>query len=187
MAEAHLLQFLEKVSQLNAFVALTEADPNLRQQLQHCSHHNEVVALAARHGFEIGRRWGEGSPSQESGQSGQGLIQTAHGDRNLLQGTCPEPGFETTEILIEQDGWRLERIHSCQATSPVGFWYEQQEHEWVLLVQGTAEVQFADEATPRQLICGDSLWIEAGRRHRVVATDPAPGCVWVALFWKVAA
>ena len=33
MAEAQLQQFLEKVRQLNAFVALSEASPELRQQL----------------------------------------------------------------------------------------------------------------------------------------------------------
>jgi cupin 2 domain-containing protein len=36
MAEAQLLQFLDKVSQLNAFVALSEADPGLRQALAAC-------------------------------------------------------------------------------------------------------------------------------------------------------
>ena len=179
MAEAQLQQFLEKVKQLNAFVALSEANPSLRQQLQDCSHHHEVVALAASHGFAIGRRWGEPSPDQAPARS-------AHGDRNLLEGACPAAGLETTDLLLEHSGLRLERIHSCQASSPEGFWYEQREHEWVLLLEGSAQLQFEDEPTARQLCRGDSLWIEAGRRHRVVATDPAPGCVWVALFWSAA-
>ena len=179
MAEAQLQQFLEKVKQLNAFVALSEANPDLRQQLQDCSHHHEVVALAASHGFAIGRRWGEPSPDQATARP-------AHGDRNLLEGACPAAGLETTELLLEHSGLRLERIHSCQASSPEGFWYEQREHEWVLLLEGSAQLQFEDEPTARQLCRGDSLWIQAGRRHRVVATDPAPGCVWVALFWSAA-
>jgi cupin 2 domain-containing protein len=179
VAEAQLQQFLEKVKQLNAFVALSEANPVLRQQLQDCSHHHEVVALAASHGFAIGRRWGEPSPDLEAARP-------AHGDRNLLEGACPAAGLETTDVLLEHSGLRLERIHSCQAASPEGFWYEQSEHEWVLLLQGSAQLQFEDEPTARQLCRGDSLWIEAGRRHRVMATDPAPGCVWVALFWSAA-
>jgi cupin 2 domain-containing protein len=203
VAEAQLQQFLEKVNQLNAFVALSEADPQVRQQLVACSHHNEVVALAARHGFEIGRRWGEGSPTPGQAAQSQApriqdnllagnlleakLPQGNLLEANLLQGNCPAVGQETTQILIEQDGLRLERIHSCQAQSPEGFWYQQKEHEWVLLLQGNASLQFEDEPAPRQLRRGDSLWIEAGRRHRVVATDPAPGCVWVALFWSAAA
>lgn len=182
MAEAQLQQFLEKVRQLNAFVALSEANPALRQQLRDCSQHHEVVALAASHGFAIGRRWGDPSPDLDpSGPAGP-----AHGDSNLLEGACPAAGQETTNVLLEQSGLRLERIHSCQATSPAGFWYQQSEHEWVLLLQGSAQLQFEDEPTARQLCRGDSLWIEAGRRHRVVATDPAPGCVWVALFWPAA-
>ena len=62
MAEAQLQQFLEKVRQLNAFVALSEAEPSLRQALQECSDHHGVVELARSRGFEIGRRWGETDP-----------------------------------------------------------------------------------------------------------------------------
>jgi len=67
MAEAHLQQFLEKVRQLNAFVALSEADPNLRQRLRDCGDHHQVVALARSCGFEIGRRWGESPVSEGPG------------------------------------------------------------------------------------------------------------------------
>ena len=181
MAEAQLQQFLEKVRQLNAFVALSEANPELRQQLQGCSQHHEVVQLASRHGFEIGRRWGEAaSPTNATGGPG------GHDDSNLLSGPGPMAGEETTTVLIEQPGLRLERINSCQSSSPPDFWYNQSEHEWVVLLQGTAQLQFADEVVPRQLGQGDCLLISAGRRHRVVSTDPAPGCVWLALFWPPA-
>jgi len=183
MAEAQLQQFIEKVRQLNAFVALSEANPELRQQLQGCSQHHEVVHLASRHGFDIGRRWGEvASPNATGGTSEA----ERHGDSNLLSGPWPMAGQETTTVLIEQPGLRLERIHSCQSLSPPDFWYCQSEHEWVVLLQGSAQLQFADEAVPRQLSQGDCLLISAGRRHRVVSTDPAPGCVWLALFWPPA-
>jgi cupin 2 domain-containing protein len=62
MAEEDLVQFLHKVGELNAFVALIEAQPDLRRALRDCAHHHEVVALARRHGFEIGRRWGDQQP-----------------------------------------------------------------------------------------------------------------------------
>ena len=179
MAEAQLQQVLEKVRQLNAFVALSEANPELRQQLQGCSQHHEVVHLASRHGFDIGRRWGEAASPNTGGPGG-------HGDSNLLSGPWPMAGQETTTVLIEQPGLRLERIHSCQSSSPPDFWYCQSEHEWVVLLQGSAQLQFADEAVPRQLSQGDCLLISASRRHRVVSTDPAPGCVWLALFWPPA-
>ena len=180
MAEAQLQQFLEKVRQLNAFVALIEATPEVRQQLQQCSHHNEVVHLARSHGFDIGRRWGEAVFPSATGETG------GHGDSNLLSSPSPMAGQETITVLVEQPGLRLEQIHSCQSSSPTDFWYNQSEHEWVVLLQGSAQLRFADEEMPRQLSQGDCLLISAGRRHRVVSTDPAPGCVWLALLWPPA-
>jgi cupin 2 domain-containing protein len=174
MAEAQLQQFLNKVAALNAFVALSEAEPPVRDALRHCSNHHEVVQLARQHGFEIGRRWGEEDPAVEGGED------------NLLAGSCPEAGEEITSVLLNLPNLRLERIHSCNAVSAEGFWYDQAEHEWVMVLQGSARLQFDDEALPRNLSRGDSLLIEPHRRHRVVATDPAPGTVWLALFWPAA-
>lgn len=208
MAEAQLRQFLDKVRQLNAFVALAEADPLLHQELRDCAHHDEVVALARRCGFEIGRRWGEplSTDSAESvvepgprddqqvllpgaGASTavvSGLLSGSGPPGSLLTGPCPPPGEERTEVLLQSGLWRLERIHSCAFRSPSGFWYEQREEEWVMLLQGRAGLQFSDEPTERQLQAGDSVLIRAGRRHRVTATDPPPGTIWLALFWPTA-
>jgi cupin 2 domain-containing protein len=169
MADADLERFLEKIRQLNAFVALSERQPELREALRQCSHHDEVVALARSQGFEIGRRWGEAPPLQTP---------------SLLGGEPPPEGEERTQVILATAALRLERIHSCGASSPPGFWYEQQEEEWVCLLQGCASLQFADEPSPRRLQQGDSLLIRAGRRHRVVATDPHPGTIWLALFWS---
>ena len=173
MAEAQLQQFLEKVRQLNAFVALCKSRPDLHEALRQCSHHGEVVTLARSCGFEIGRRWGE-------------EMSAAAGDGNLLAGACPAPGTERSTILVETAWLRLERIHSCQAESPPGFWYDQEEHEWVTLLQGSARLQFADSGGTVELNRGDSLLITPHRLHRVAATDPPPGSVWLALFWREA-
>ncbi|MCP9928898.1 Nif11 domain/cupin domain-containing protein [Cyanobium sp. CH-040] len=186
MAEAQLQQFLEKVRQLNAFVALSESDPAVREALAACSHHHAVVALARRHGFEIGRRWGEGDAAALS-------------DGNLFAGPCPPAGEERVSVLARGETWRLERIHSCQASSPPGFWYDQSEHEWVTLLQGSARIRLAPDATQGvgagaggtkavggevlELCRGDTLLIPAHRRHRLEATDGEPGSVWLALFW----
>ncbi|MCP9785237.1 Nif11 domain/cupin domain-containing protein [Cyanobium sp. N5-Cardenillas] len=177
MAEAQLQQFLEKVRQLQAFVALSEADPALRAALRDCGDHHQVVALARSCGFEIGRRWGEppAGDGAGSGSAGEGA--------SLVRGPCPAAGKEVTTVLLQTPQLRLERIHSCSAKSPEGFWYDQTEHEWVLLLQGSARLQFADEAEPRALACGEALQISAGRRHRLLATDPPPGTIWLALFW----
>jgi cupin 2 domain-containing protein len=173
MAEEQLQQFLEKVGQLNAFVERCQAQPALRQRLSDCASHAQVVQLARSEGFEIGRRWGE----REAPAPG--------GEGNLLGGACPPEGQEHTQVLLQAPGLRLERIHSCAAASPDGFWYEQAENEWVTLLQGSARLAFAD-AGPMALSRGDSLLIPAGRRHRVEETDPAPGTIWLALFWGAA-
>ncbi|MEB3326509.1 MAG: Nif11 domain/cupin domain-containing protein [Synechococcus sp.] len=173
MAEDQLQQFLEKVRQLNAFIALSEIDPVLRQELGDCGTHQAVVALARSHGFEIGRRWGERSPATPD-------------PANLFTQTCPAAGEERSDVLLNLPSWRLERIHSCQACSPPDFWYDQADHEWVALLQGSAQIQFEGEDRLRELGPGDSLLIPAHRRHRLVATDPDPGSIWLALFWREA-
>jgi len=179
MAEAQLQQFLEKVRQLNAFVALTEQQPPLREALRRCDHHHEVIALATGLGFDIGRRWGDPAPTAVAEPF---TSQQPHDQLNLLSSPCPEPGQEHTTLLQRGEGWWLERIHSCQACSPQQGWYDQAEQEWVLVLRGSARLQFEDEAKPRDLCAGDSLLISPHRRHRVVATDPAPGTLWLALF-----
>ncbi|CAK6695952.1 Nif11 domain/cupin domain-containing protein [Synechococcus sp. BA-124 BA4] len=173
MAEEQLQAFLEKVRQLNAFVAQSEARPDLRAALAACSSHHEVVALARAQGYEIGRRWGEPVP-------GPGA--TA-GQDNLLDSPCPPAGEERMDVLLEGPGLRLERIHSCAHSTALGRWYDQPETEWVLLLRGSARLRFEDEAEARDLAIGDSLLITPRRRHRVVATDPDPGTLWLALFW----
>lgn len=172
MAEAQLQQFLEKIRQLNAFVALCEARPALRRELAACGSHGDVVRLARAQGFEIGRRWGETQAPE------------GDGDANLLVGACPAEGQERMRLLLEQPGLRLERIHSCSASSPEGFWYDQRDHEWLMVLQGSARIGYGDGRPEVALHCGDSLLIPAGCRHRVVETDPAPGTIWLALFWR---
>lgn len=177
MAEAQLQQFLRKVEALNAFVALIETDPAVREALRRCSTHQEVVSLALLHGFAIGRRWGDPDPATADADAAR--------EANLLAGPCPTPGEEITTVLLELPGLRLERIHSCSATGPADGWYDQTELEWLTLLQGSARIQFADERRPRSLSRGDCLLIEPRRRHRVVATDPDPGTVWLALFHRL--
>jgi cupin 2 domain-containing protein len=88
---------------------------------------------------------------------------------------------ERCELLHAAPGVRIERIVSTGQSSPPGFWYEQPEAEWVALLQGSAELRFADEAFPRTLLPGDWLHIAPRRRHRVEATCRDMPTVWLAL------
>jgi cupin 2 domain-containing protein len=96
------------------------------------------------------------------------------------------PGARTTEIvetILSAPGVRIERIVSFGQASPEGFWYDQAESEWVLLLAGAARLRFADEAEARALGPGDHVHIAAHRRHRVEWTDPERPTIWLAVFY----
>lgn len=81
---------------------------------------------------------------------------------------------------LRQDAVRIERIVSNGHASPEGFWYDQDEQEWVLLLEGEAEIEFA-KSEPVHLTRGDTLNLPAHTRHRVASTSrPA---VWLAVFY----
>lgn len=89
---------------------------------------------------------------------------------------------ELVTPLLERSGVRIERIVSTGQASPPDFWYDQEEHEWVLLLAGSAVLAFEDDRTI-DLAPGDCLEIPAHVRHRVQATAPDQATVWLAIFW----
>jgi cupin 2 domain-containing protein len=90
------------------------------------------------------------------------------------------PDEQFTELLAAPH-LRIERIVSTGQASPPGFWYDQQEAEWVLLLAGSAGLLIEGEAAPRVLAPGDYLHIPARTRHRVEWTDAAQPTVWLAV------
>ena len=96
------------------------------------------------------------------------------------------PIGETSEEfvqLLRRRGLVIERIVSSGQASPPGFWYDQPEAEWVLLLQGEALLRFADEDEARRLQAGDWLDIAAHRRHRIEWTEPDRLTIWLAVFY----
>lgn len=91
---------------------------------------------------------------------------------------------EYFEQVLASPSCRVERIISTGHSSPEGFWYDQDEDEWVALLQGTAELSF-DDGSSVSLAAGDHLLIEAHRRHRVERTSIDPPCVWLAVHGKL--
>jgi len=102
---------------------------------------------------------------------------------NLLAPLPDARGAEIVDKLLSRPGVRIERIVSLGQASPLGFWYDQREAEWVLLLSGAARLRFADEAEARLLAPGDWLDIAPHRRHRIDWTDPAMPTVWLAIFY----
>jgi cupin 2 domain-containing protein len=91
---------------------------------------------------------------------------------------------EAIDVLLSRPGVRIERIVSLGQASPPGFWYDQDEGEWVLLLSGAARLRFEDERDLRQLAPGDVVDIAPHRRHRIDWTDPSTATIWLAIFYR---
>ena len=95
----------------------------------------------------------------------------------------PQP-FDQEQFceLLSAPGVRIERIVSFGHTSPDSGWYDQDENEWVVVLEGAGTIAFEDG---RQVVLakGDCLNIPAHDRHRVVRTDPDGPTVWLAVFY----
>lgn len=103
--------------------------------------------------------------------------------KNIFQ-NIPEPlTEELLEVLQESKGVRIERILSRGHASPEGFWYDQERHEWVLLLKGSACLCFEDQHHPVVLRPGDYVLIPAHVRHRVECTDPEQETVWLTVHY----
>ena len=107
----------------------------------------------------------------------------AAGDGNLFDGIPGDLPEELAETILAAGSFRVERIVSRGHASPEGFWYDQPEHEWVLLVTGAARLRFEGEAEAVELRAGDYLHIAARRRHRVEWTVPGVDTIWVAIHY----
>ena len=103
---------------------------------------------------------------------------------NLFSSIPGEMPQEITDILLETTGFFLERIVSQGQATPEGEWYDQETHEWVLLLSGAAGLLFEGEEQERVLRPGDYVLIPAHCRHRVAWTDPERKTVWLALHFR---
>jgi cupin 2 domain-containing protein len=102
---------------------------------------------------------------------------------NLLRDLPDARAGEIAARLAGGDAVRIERIVSHGEASPPGFWYDQHEDEFVVVLAGAARLRFAD-GDAVALGPGDWVDIEAHRRHRVEWTDPYTPTVWLAVFYR---
>lgn len=101
-----------------------------------------------------------------------------------LLGALPDAAqAEVLEVLVRSPFVRIERIVSHGQCSPQTGWYDQDEHEWVVVVQGRATLGFEDGASVA-LSAGDHVNIPAHVKHRVAWTDPDQLTVWLAVFYR---
>ena len=103
---------------------------------------------------------------------------------NLFSNMPTDLPEELIETLAENKHVRIERIVSTGHASPEGFWYDQEEHEWVVVLKGEAKLLFEGDDEPIHMKPGDHLNIPAHRKHRVEWTTPNEPTVWLAMFHK---
>ncbi len=104
--------------------------------------------------------------------------------KNLFE-KIPQPlSEEFIETLVQTAGIKIERIVSKGHVTPAGEWYDQEQQEWVLLLQGQAKIRFENAADLIPLVAGSCLNIPAHQRHRVEWTDPAQETIWLAVYFN---
>ena len=90
---------------------------------------------------------------------------------------------ELITTLLNADNLRIERIVSHGHTSPAGFWYDQDEHEWVVVLKGSARLRFENEDAV-EMKPGDCIQISAHKKHRVEWTTPVEPTIWLAVYYQ---
>jgi len=89
---------------------------------------------------------------------------------------------EQFDVLLAAGAVKIERILSSGHTTPRGEWYDQEQDEWVILLQGRATLSY-EEGSEVDLHPGDYLHLPAHCRHRVEFTSTDPPCVWLAVHY----
>ena len=103
---------------------------------------------------------------------------------NLFDGIPAQLPEELLTTILQTNVLRIERIVSHGHSSPEEFWYDQDDDEWVVLLEGGAVLQFDGEAEPVELRRGSYLNIPAHAKHRIVWTEPKQKTVWLAIHYK---
>lgn len=103
--------------------------------------------------------------------------------KNILSEVPKSLENECFESLIQTREVKIERIISLGHASPEGYWYDQQQNEWVLVIKGRARLHFEGSDTMISLEAGDYINIPSHRRHRVEWTDPAEETIWLAVHY----
>jgi cupin 2 domain-containing protein len=102
---------------------------------------------------------------------------------NLFENIPVKPDDELIDVLIEGKHIRVERIVSMGHASPPGFWYDQDQGEFVILLKGSAGLSFEGNDQVSVMHAGDYINFPAHLKHRVEWTDPSEQTVWLAIFY----
>ena len=100
-----------------------------------------------------------------------------------ISGLETGPG-EVFETLLSSGDFRLERIVTLTPYAEPGEWYDQELDEWVVLLQGSAVLEYKSGKTV-EMRSGDHLFIPAHKVHRIKQSSAKESCIWLALHGKL--
>lgn len=89
---------------------------------------------------------------------------------------------EHIQDILSAPQTRIERIVSYGQITE-GDWYDQDENEWVMVLEGYGVLVFED-ARIVTLNAGDFINIPAHYKHRVIKTAPDQATIWLAMFYS---
>ncbi len=101
---------------------------------------------------------------------------------NLFENIPGSLQEELFERIGGNENVKIERIISQGHASPPGFWYDQTENEFVILLSGKAKIVY-ESGEEFNLLPGDYLDIKSHCKHRVEWTDAGRKTVWLAVFY----
>ena len=100
---------------------------------------------------------------------------------NIFDNLPIDKSREQFNELLQKENIRIERIVSNGQKSEDNFWYDQEENEFVMLLEGHAIVEFEDKEC--ELKKGDCINIESHTKHRVKQTSDKEPTIWLAVFY----
>ena len=108
---------------------------------------------------------------------------------------------EIIEIMYQNPHCKVERIISNGQITTENEWYDQDQEEWIILVQGEATIlieKLQEESSDKcnilncnikeescdkvHMVKGDTLLIKSHQKHRVIYTSQNPLCIWLCVF-----
>ena len=109
--------------------------------------------------------------------------QSRQDSNNLFHDLPSSLPQELVQTLISAANVRIERIVSHGHASPEDLWYDQDQHEWVVVLKGAARLRFEGDVQPVAMKPGDFINIMAHTKHRVEWTTPDEPTIWLAFHY----
>ncbi len=103
--------------------------------------------------------------------------------QNIFKNIPKKLPQELFNTLVLKNNIKIERIVSKKHITPKGKWYNQNKNEWILILNGNAELTFMKNNYLEKIKMkkGDYLNIPAHLKHRVDKTTKKT--IWLAVFY----